>query len=167
MGEFTTTPIGISPVEIHDDRGGYVDDYEKAVRLYNNDGRQVKILGMCRSACLLALGARNVCVGKNAVVMAHMSYERGTGIIRPDVTYRMLGQLPDKIRVRLNGRIRREYGDAATLKYKQLVRLGIRDCAVAEQVPLPPRRFPFVLEAREEIPWPVKFSARVAMQVAA
>ena len=63
MGEFTIPPSNNAAIEIHDDRGGYVDEYESAVWHYNIEGRKVKILGMCRSACLLALGAKNVCVG--------------------------------------------------------------------------------------------------------
>lgn len=128
MGEFTIPPSNNSAIEIHDDRGGYVDEYETSLWHYNIEGRKVKILGMCRSACLLALGARNVCVGPNAVVMAHMAYENGTGIARPDVTARMLEHLPHNIRAKLNGKIKRDYTSAATLRYAELLSLGIPSC---------------------------------------
>ena len=98
---------------------------------YNIEGRKVKILGMCRSACLLALGARNVCVGPNAVVMAHMAYEKGTGFTRPDVTARMLQHLPHKIRARIDGKIKRDYTEGATLRYADLINLGIPACGTS------------------------------------
>jgi len=128
MGEFTIPPYGSAPVEIHDDRGGYVDEYQRAVEIYNYQGRKVKILGMCRSACILALAARNVCVGPNAKVMAHLAYEEKSGNRRPDITEQMLYMLPTPIRTRLWGHVQRQYTPESTLGYTDLVDLGVPPC---------------------------------------
>ena len=128
MGEFIMPPYGTTPVEIHDDRGGYVEEYRKAVETYNYQGRKVKILGICRSACILALASDNVCVGPNAQVKAHLAYEKETGRRRPDVTEQMLYMLPAPIRNRLWGHVQRQYTPEATLGYTDLVNLGIPSC---------------------------------------
>ena len=128
MGDFLHPPPGHAPVAIYEDGGGLVDQYRDAAWQYNMTGRQVKILGSCRSACILALSVKNVCVGPNAVVKAHMAYERDTHVLRHDITARMLDDLPAAISERLSGNITRSYNPKATLTYRELVSLGVRKC---------------------------------------
>jgi len=63
MFDFIRPPNDQNPVIILDDRGGRVSDYEEAAQKYTNEGREVRIVGLCWSACSLALSVPNVCVG--------------------------------------------------------------------------------------------------------
>lgn len=116
------------PVIIRNDSGGEVVEYGWALSKYNQQQRRVEIRGSCRSACLLALGVKNVCVAPGAVVKAHHAYEKSTGYIREDVTNLMLSYLPSKIRAHLNGKIQKNYTPESTLSYEQLVKLGVPSC---------------------------------------
>ena len=117
------------PVVITEDRGGLVSKYKMATERYVLENRRVVIDGSCRSACVLALGARNVCVTPNAVVKFHAAYNSITGEERPDVTREMVNSLSLKIQSSVNGKIGREYSPGATLGYSRLVELGISPCS--------------------------------------
>ena len=116
------------PVVIHEDGGGLVDKYIEQAHIYRFQGRRVEIRGSCRSACLLALSVPKVCVSDNAVVKAHHAYESRTGVSRPDVTNKMLWELPENIRARLDGKIGERYTAQSTLTYNDLRKLNIPDC---------------------------------------
>ena len=128
MGEFTNPPAIYRPVVINNDGGGLVDSYEAAVNRYTIEGREVRIKGSCRSACILSLAVPNVCVYPSAVVKAHNAYEQNTGLRRPDVTARMLSWLPAKIQSRLRGRITDSYNTQTVLSGSELISLGVRRC---------------------------------------
>lgn len=128
MGDFTAPPPNNAPVAIYEDGGGLVTKYQQMAWQYRMEGRKVKILGSCRSACVLALSVPNVCVGRNAVVKAHQAYERDTGVRRPDVTAMMMDGLPTKVRQRLEPNITTNYNPKTTLDYDDLVSLGIKPC---------------------------------------
>lgn len=129
MSPFLAPPPSINqPVVIYNDGGGLVDRYIAQAHQYNIEGRRVEIRGSCRSACLLALSVKNVCVGQAAQVKAHHAYEKSSGITRPDVTETMLVELPLNIRRRLDGKIQENYTAAATLEYSDLRKLNIPDC---------------------------------------
>jgi hypothetical protein len=128
MGEFTNPPAIYRPVVINNDGGGLVDNYEAAVNRYTVEGREVRIKGSCRSACILSLAVPNVCVYPSAVVKAHNAYEQNTGLRRPDVTARMLSWLPTKIQSRLRGRITDSYNTQTVLSGSELISLGVRRC---------------------------------------
>lgn len=128
MGEFLNPPAIYSPVVINNDGGGLVDSYEEAVRRYTIEGREVRIKGSCRSACILSLSVPNVCVYPSAVVKAHNAYEQNTGIRRPDVTARMLSSLPTRIQSKLRGQISDLYNSHTILTGNELIKLGVRQC---------------------------------------
>lgn len=129
MGVFIAPPPSAQQaIVIYDDRGGEVTDYEWAMNKYNAENRRVEIRGSCRSACTMALGVKNVCVGRDAVLKWHHAYEKSTGIVREDVTNIMLSYMPPRIRAQLNGKIEKHYNPSATLNYDQLVSLGIKSC---------------------------------------
>jgi hypothetical protein len=67
-------------------------------------------------------------VSDNAVVKAHHAYESRTGVSRPDVTNKMLWELPENIRARLDGKIGERYTAQSTLTYNDLRKLNIPDC---------------------------------------
>ena len=126
-------PIDMPPpppaIVITNDGGGVVDQYMDRVARYSKEGREVRITGSCRSACVLYLGAKNVCVGPNAVVKAHEAYEPKTGFARPDVTLMMMNQIPVRVSARLWPYITAEYNKMTTLNANQLADLGIRRCS--------------------------------------
>jgi hypothetical protein len=128
MSDFIHPPEGNAPVAIYEDGGGLVSKYQAAAFEYNLTGRKVKILGSCRSACIYALSVKNVCVGPNAVVKAHMAYEKYTNILREDITDQMISALPQPIYERLNGNITKNYNPKTTLTYNDLISLGIPKC---------------------------------------
>lgn len=128
MGDFTAPPPNTAPVSIYEDGGGLVKKYQEMALQYRLEGRKVKILGSCRSACVLALSVPNVCVGPGAVVKAHMAYEADTGVARPDITAQMLNSLPDRVRQHLEANIQRNYNPRTTLHYADLVSLGVKPC---------------------------------------
>jgi len=146
MGAFLNPPPPPAIVIVEKDGGGLVADYEAAVSRYNAENRRVEIRGSCRSACSLALGVKNVCVGKGAVVKWHQAYEKYTGAPRPDITERMLGYLPWRVRNQVRGKIQERYSPGATLTQEQLIALGIPDCdtVVAKDVNVEWRVFPLV-----------------------
>lgn len=129
MSPFLYPPPDVKqPVAIYNDGGGLVDAYIAQARKYRLEKRRVEIRGSCRSACIMALSVPTVCVAPGAVVKAHNAYEQSTGTIRPDVTDMMLSELPYRIRVRLDGKIKTFYSTEATLDYDDLRSLGINDC---------------------------------------
>lgn len=126
-------PIDMPPpppaIVITENGGGVVSQFMDRVDRYNREGREVRIMGSCRSACILYLGVKNVCVGPNAVIKAHEAYEPQTGIARPDVTLEMMNAIPVRVSARLWPYISKEYNQYTTLNASQLVSLGVRKCA--------------------------------------
>jgi len=129
MPGFLTPPPDIrQPVIIEHDRGGLVTAYQKAVIQYNLENRRIEIRGSCNSACTLALGVKNVCIGKDAIIRWHHAYEQSNGKPRYDVTRDMLSQIPFRIAQRVAPYISIDYNERTTLNYAQLLQLGIPDC---------------------------------------
>lgn len=135
--DFTTPPPNMEPVAIYNDGGGLVEQYRLAAYQYRMEGRQVKILGSCRSACVLALSVPKVCVGPGAVVKAHHAYEKHTGVVRVDITESMMRELPEVISRKIQPHINRQYNDGATLTYRELLTLGIPDCGKVQYADRP------------------------------
>lgn len=132
MQDFIHTPAGYAPVEIYEDGGGLVTEYQRKAIQYSLENRQVQIKGACRSACLLALSVPDVCVTPSAVVKAHHAYEEKTHKVRYDVTQQMLNSLPPKIKHALENSIEVNYTPDATLTYQELRELGVPSCSQAK-----------------------------------
>lgn len=145
MGDFTAPPPNNAPVAIYEDGGGLVKKYQQMALQYQLEGRKVKILGSCRSACVMALSVPNVCVGRNAVVKAHMAYEADTGVRRPDITAVMMDSLPVRIQQRLEPNITQEYNRKTTLYYNDLVQLGVKPCDTYQVVKVKPVSHPLTV----------------------
>lgn len=122
------------PVIIREDGGGDVSEYEWALNKYNAERRRVEIRGSCRSACTLALGVRTVCVAPGAVVKFHHAYEKATGVVRSDVTDRMMSYMPYRIRMRVEGKITKQYNEQTILDYNDLIALGVKPCGKSATV---------------------------------
>jgi hypothetical protein len=64
--------------------GGYIPDFVKIVRQYNASGDEFRIEGVCKSACTLFLGIRNVCVERTAQLMFHAGHDIAENRTGPD-----------------------------------------------------------------------------------
>jgi len=163
MSGFLDVPPQHAAIVITEDGGGLVEKYREAAYQYRLEGRQVKILGSCRSACILALSVPNVCVGPEAVVMAHHAHGLYSGKIKPDTTKAILGELPDNIRRVIGPNIKKKYTAKATLTFSQMRSLGIADCSqVKPENPLIAAPTPKKVETVREVskglsnPLPIK-----------
>lgn len=64
--------------------GGYVPDFVALVRQYNTSGEPFRIEGICKSACTLFLGMRNICVERDATLMFHAGHDIAENVTGPD-----------------------------------------------------------------------------------
>jgi hypothetical protein len=64
--------------------GGYVPDFLIIVRQYNASGEAFRIQGVCKSACTIFLGIRNVCVERSATLMFHAGHDIAENVTGPD-----------------------------------------------------------------------------------
>ena len=143
MGDFLHNPPNYAPVAIYEDGGGIVETYLDQAAKFNLEGRRVEIRGSCRSACVIALSVKNVCVAPGAVVRAHLPYNKYGGQVRTDYIPKMLGTIPANIRDYLEPRLQVNYTPATTLDYEKLRSFGIADCGnkkpvVAQSKPAEP-----------------------------
>lgn len=134
MGDFINPPPNMRPVAIYEDGGGLVSKYQAMAQQYRLEGRKVKIMGSCRSACVLALSVPTTCVAPGAVVKAHYAYEKDTETIRYDVTNSMMSDLPEQIRNRIEPYLARSYNSKTTLDYSDLISLGVPSCGKQPRV---------------------------------
>lgn len=70
----------IAALTITHDEGGRVDTYAAAVAA---ETRQVRITGLCESACTMYLGAKNVCVAPSARLIFHRPRNGWLGELPP------------------------------------------------------------------------------------
>jgi hypothetical protein len=128
MGLFLYPPPNNAPIVIINDGGGIVEEFLNKAQQYNLEGRRVEIRGSCRSACVIALSVKNVCVAPGAIVKAHLPYNKYGGQVRTDYIPKMLGTIPENIRNYLEPRLQVNYTPATTLDYEKLRSFGIADC---------------------------------------
>jgi hypothetical protein len=64
--------------------GGYVPNFVAIVRRYNARGEPFRIEGVCKSACTIFLGIRNVCVERTATLMFHAGHDIAENVTGPD-----------------------------------------------------------------------------------
>ena len=128
MSDFTSPPPHMEPVAIYQDGGGLVGEYARAAWDYKTKGREVKIVGYCASACILALAVPKVCVGPDAVVKAHMARDRRTGKVDWRSTAAMINILPDSIGNVLRDNIDMDYNEKTIFHAEDLVALGFKMC---------------------------------------
>jgi hypothetical protein len=128
MAGFLDVPTNHTAVVITYDGGGLVGDYLRAAIKYSNEGREVKISGVCRSACVLSLSVPGVCVFPDAIVSMHYATDIEKGLPRAAATEQILQSLPRDIAAAYRPNITKNYTRSATLTGGQLVNLGIRPC---------------------------------------
>ena len=84
---FLAAPVSVALADASSSpysEGGYVPDFVKIVRQYNASGEQFRIEGICKSACTLFLGIRNVCVERDAKLLFHAGHDIAENRTGPD-----------------------------------------------------------------------------------
>jgi hypothetical protein len=79
-----TSPALADGTSLGHDEGGRVVDFLPIVRQYNASGELFRIQGICKSACTLFLGIRNVCVERSATLMFHGGHDIQENVTGPD-----------------------------------------------------------------------------------
>ena len=111
--------------------GGYIPDFLKIVREYNASGEDFRIEGVCKSACTMFLGIRNVCVARDAQLMFHAGHDIAEDRTGPDT------RASRALLYRYNGSLRRylleghhmDTDEYYTLPGSELIeRFGYREC---------------------------------------
>jgi hypothetical protein len=77
-------PVAAEGSSVGYGEGGYVPDFVNIVRRYNASGETFRIEGVCKSACTLFLGIRNVCVERSATLMFHAGHDIAENLTGPD-----------------------------------------------------------------------------------
>ena len=135
MADFLNAPLDQTPVAIYRDAGGVVNDYITAANRYNREHREVRIIGDCYSACMMALSVRSVCLYPKAKVYFHFIRSAVTGLADPVMTEKLILNFPYPIYERLLGNLQADFTPAATLSGAQLIELGYKACPDAVFAP--------------------------------
>ena len=64
--------------------GDYTPEFVAIVRRYNASGEPFRIEGICKSACTMFLGIRNVCVERGATLMFHVGHDIAENVTGPE-----------------------------------------------------------------------------------
>lgn len=64
--------------------GGRIVDFLSTVQQYNANDELFRIQGVCKSACTLFLGIRNVCIERDAKLMFHGGHDVLENVTGPD-----------------------------------------------------------------------------------
>jgi hypothetical protein len=109
------------------DGGGRVSDYFDQVASADAAGVTIEISGTCASACTMKLGARRVCVHRDAELWFHAAHDANGGFNSLG-TRIMMRQYPAGIRAWAARAGALASNDFTTLSGAQAIALGIADC---------------------------------------
>ncbi|MBR1203043.1 MULTISPECIES: hypothetical protein [unclassified Bradyrhizobium] len=118
--------------------GGYIPDFLKIVRQYNASGDEFRIEGICKSACTLFLGIRNVCVQRDAQLMFHAGHDLAENRTGPDTlaSRALLSQYDEGLRRYLLEGHHMDSDAFHMLEGHVLIeRFGYRECPPSEGTP--------------------------------
>lgn len=130
MTGFLDAPPAIeAPVVITDDRGGVLAQYAQQAINYFAQEREVRIQGVCNSACTLAISLPTACVYPQARLGFHLpryEWQNRTEALSPaSVEARFMWQVyPVSIQMRLGGLT----VDIRYLTGREVIEAGVREC---------------------------------------
>src|SRR5579871_5523162 len=78
------SPVLAEGTSLGHGEGGRIVDFLPIVRQYNASGEVFRIQGVCKSACTLFLGIRNVCIERGATLMFHGGHDIQEDVTGPD-----------------------------------------------------------------------------------
>ena len=111
--------------------GGRIVDFLPIVRQYNSSGELFRIQGVCKSACTLFLGIRNICIARDATLMFHGGHDIQEDVTGPDTraSRAMLDRYNEALRRYLLEGHYMDSGEYQTLTGGDLIdRFGYREC---------------------------------------
>ena len=111
--------------------GGRILDFLPIVQQYNASGELFRIEGVCKSACTLFLGIRDVCIERDATLMFHGGHDIQENVTGPDTraSRAMLSRYNEALRQHLLEGHYMESGEYHTLMGNELIdRFGYREC---------------------------------------
>jgi hypothetical protein len=111
--------------------GGGIVDFLSIVQQYNANGELFRIQGVCKSACTLFLGIRNVCIERDATLMFHAGHDIQQNVTGPDTraSRAMLNRYNTALRKYLLDGHHMDSDEYHTLMGSELIdRFGYREC---------------------------------------
>lgn len=78
------SPVFAEGTSLGHGEGGRIADFIPIVQQYNANGELFRIQGVCKSACTMFLGIRNVCIERDATLMFHGGHDIQENVTGPD-----------------------------------------------------------------------------------
>jgi hypothetical protein len=125
------SPVLAEGTSLGHGEGGRVVDFLPIVQQYNANGELFRIQGVCKSACTLFLGIRNMCIERDATLMFHGGHDIQEDVTGPDTraSRAMLYQYNEALRRYLLEGHYMDSDDYHTLMGSELIdRFGYREC---------------------------------------
>lgn len=120
------------PTQEEFDGGGDVRTYSKMVDEYNKHHVHVSIRGTCASACLMKLGAKDVCVDPTARLLFHQASWTGTTIKSPIGNAIMMRKYPKHIKEWVLRHNALESHELTPMSGIEAIALGVRPCPLKD-----------------------------------
>ncbi|HMK80817.1 MAG TPA: hypothetical protein VK438_14270 [Xanthobacteraceae bacterium] len=112
-----------SSLDYGGDKGGSTLNYLNLVELFNHSGETLRIEGVCKSACTMFLGIKNVCVDRNATLLFHQ------GQLNTPATGRMLAQYNERLKKYLKDNGIMGHQEFHSIPGKDIIeKFGYREC---------------------------------------
>jgi hypothetical protein len=111
--------------------GGRIADFLPIVRQYNASGDLFRIQGVCKSACTLFLGIRNICIERDATLMFHGGHDIQENVTGPDTraSRAMLSRYNEALRQHLLQGHHMDSDEYHALMGSEVIeRFGYREC---------------------------------------
>lgn len=118
------------PLVITNDKGGVLDEYIASANRMGNSGREIRITGLCGSACTVYLRLPNTCITPNATVAFHGARSAKTGQPSPLGNLKLILNYSEGIeQLFFDHAAHLQGSDAYYVSGAQLIALGeVREC---------------------------------------
>jgi hypothetical protein len=125
------SPVMAEGTSLGHGEGGRIVDFLPIVQQYSTSGELFRIRGVCKSACTLFLGIRNVCIERDATLMFHGGHDIQEDVTGPDTraSRAMLYRYNEALRrYLLEGRYMDSDEYHALMGAELIDRFGYREC---------------------------------------
>jgi hypothetical protein len=110
-------------------QGGWFPQLDPIVQRYNQSGEQFRIEGLCKSACVIFLGIRNICIVRSAQLLFHGAHDH-QGVIRPHLTRHLMSHFNARLRAYLVANHAMETLAFTTISGSDMIsKFGYRECS--------------------------------------
>jgi hypothetical protein len=125
------SPVFAEGTSLGHGEGGGIVDFLSMVQQYSASGELFRIQGVCKSACTMFLGIRNVCIERDATLMFHSGHDIQEDVTGPNTraSRAMLHQYKPALQQHLLEGHYMESGEYHTLTGSELIdRFGYDEC---------------------------------------